>query len=298
LLRPLISTSKAEILRYVRENNIPYVTDETNFANEYARNFLRNEIMPRVAERWNGVDGLLNNLAREARELSDFLDSLINESLLSENGAAVRLDITALAEPALAPRYVFKALKKIGIDCDVERNNIGDIIALKDKNNGAVFEAAGAFRVIKEYGSLAFVKSEVNIAPPQTEIPYGLLVKNGYIEIGGVLVTRAPAALPPDKGAGTGLERRLYLDESKIPDGAVLRFKRAGDVFEPFGGGTKKLKEYLIDKKIPQRLRGGIPLICSGGEVLCVLGTEISDGVRAGENSRTVELCVKRGGCL
>ena len=63
-------------------------------------------------------------------------------------------------------------------------------------------------------------------------------------------------------------------------DGAVLRFRRDGDMFTPFGGGQKKLKQYFIDNKVPKRKRDRIPLICRGSEVLAVVGMQISDLVR------------------
>ena len=52
------------------------------------------------------------------------------------------------------------------------------------------------------------------------------------------------------------------------------------DVFRPFGGGTKKLKEYFIDKKIPWRKRDKLPLLCYNNTVLAVFGVEISDSVK------------------
>ena len=51
-------------------------------------------------------------------------------------------------------------------------------------------------------------------------------------------------------------------------------------MFEKFGGGTKKLKEFLIDKKIPRRERDLLPVIACGGEVFAVCGVEISEKVK------------------
>ena len=39
------------------------------------------------------------------------------------------------------------------------------------------------------------------------------------------------------------------IDMSKLPKDAVWRFRKDGDIFEKFGGGTKSLSDYLIDKK-------------------------------------------------
>ncbi len=69
----------------------------------------------------------------------------------------------------------------------------------------------------------------------------------------------------------------------KIPKDAVWRFRQDGDVFTKFGGGTKKLKSFLIDKKIPLRERDNIPVLVSGNNVLVIAGIEIADSVRVSE---------------
>ena len=46
-IRPFLFTSKAEILKYAEEKNIPFVVDQTNLDSSYSRNFLRNEILPK-----------------------------------------------------------------------------------------------------------------------------------------------------------------------------------------------------------------------------------------------------------
>ena len=78
------------------------------------------------------------------------------------------------------------------------------------------------------------------------------------------------------------------MDESKIPADAVWRFREYGDMFEKFGGGTKKLKDYLIDKKIPARLRFSIPVLASGKQILAIAGVEIANSVRADDNAERV----------
>ena len=65
-----------------------------------------------------------------------------------------------------------------------------------------------------------------------------------------------------------------------------MRFAKSGDMFTKFGGGTKLLRKYLIDKKIPQRKRARLPLVVIGSDVLAVCGVEISDKVRVCDNSQ------------
>ena len=68
-------------------------------------------------------------------------------------------------------------------------------------------------------------------------------------------------------------KRALFLDGGGL-DSAVIRTRRHGDTFRSFGGHTKKLGDYLTDKKIPSRLRN-MPIIAIGSEVAAVAGEEI-----------------------
>lgn len=85
--------------------------------------------------------------------------------------------------------------------------------------------------------------------------------------------------------SGTG-EKVLKFDADTIPKTAVIRFKRDGDKFKKFGGGTKNLGDYFTDKKIPLWVRGRVPLIADGSEILAVCGVEISDKIKITENTK------------
>jgi tRNA(Ile)-lysidine synthetase-like protein len=53
-----------------------------------------------------------------------------------------------------------------------------------------------------------------------------------------------------------------------LPEGAVLRGRRPGDVVRPAGmAGRKKLQDYYVDRKVPRRERDAAPVIALGGEV-------------------------------
>jgi tRNA(Ile)-lysidine synthetase-like protein len=78
----------------------------------------------------------------------------------------------------------------------------------------------------------------------------------------------------------------LMLDFDKLPPTAVVRTPQPGDVFTKFGGGTKPLVRYLIDKKIPQRQRNKLLLVADGNNVLMVCGVEIADAVKTDDNTK------------
>ncbi|MFR9052045.1 MAG: tRNA lysidine(34) synthetase TilS, partial [Hominilimicola sp.] len=62
----------------------------------------------------------------------------------------------------------------------------------------------------------------------------------------------------------------IYLSCDKT-DKIIVRNRRNGDKFQPLGmNGTKKLKEYFIDKKIPKDKRNSVPIIEINGEIAAV----------------------------
>jgi len=79
------------------------------------------------------------------------------------------------------------------------------------------------------------------------------------------------------------------VDADKIPADAVWRFRRDGDVFAPLGlGGTKKLKDYFIDKKIPQRMRDTTPVLAVGNRILIIADIEIADSVKVTASTKNL----------
>ena len=80
----------------------------------------------------------------------------------------------------------------------------------------------------------------------------------------------------------------LKCDWDKIPKTAVLRYRKDGDKFTKFGGGTKNLGDFLTDKKIPLRLRDNLLVIANENDILLIVGVEISDKIKIDENTKTV----------
>ena len=52
LLRPWLDRTKSELIKYLSDHNIQYITDESNFQDDQDRNFIRNELMKLVSGRW------------------------------------------------------------------------------------------------------------------------------------------------------------------------------------------------------------------------------------------------------
>jgi tRNA(Ile)-lysidine synthase len=80
-----------------------------------------------------------------------------------------------------------------------------------------------------------------------------------------------------------------YLDLAKSGDRLTIRARKRGDRFQPLGlSQPKKLGEFMIDAKIPQAWRGRVPLVCSGEQILWVVGWRLDERAKVGAETKRV----------
>ncbi len=70
LLRPIVNASRRDVMLHIERWDIPYATDPSNATTKYARNRLRNEVIPYLTQISPNLIDHLNNLANESRDLS------------------------------------------------------------------------------------------------------------------------------------------------------------------------------------------------------------------------------------
>ena len=279
VVRPLICTPRSEIDDYVRKNNIPFVTDETNYDEKYMRNFLRLKAIPVISEKYD-LYSAINTISKCAAADEEFIRSQMDGSLIVVRGNEAKISAEAfLLPPALSHRYVIEAAKAIGRTSDLTFAHIEAVEKLARGDNGKRVDLGGELKAAREYDGITLYYGEKKEETDE-EIPFSI----GLTPYPGGYVSVMYTDHDPERG-------KLIADADKIPDGAVIRSRRNGDRFRPFGGGEKKLKEYFIDKKIPLRNRDKIPLLCYNDKVLAVFGEEISDDIRvSAETHNKIEL--------
>ena len=81
ILRPLLNISKKEILEFLEKNNLSYKIDKTNFENDFARNKLRNLIIPKFSEINEKYKQNISNFMDYLDEIKDLLDLEVNNFL-------------------------------------------------------------------------------------------------------------------------------------------------------------------------------------------------------------------------
>lgn len=277
-IRPLLNVPKEDILNYIKDNNISYVEDETNAESAYNRNFLRNEILPKLKEKWPKIEKNLINFSELARIDNNFINSSINMDacIFDENIAKIPLSYFSYHD-AQVSRIIFKCFKKIGVFVDIEAKHIELIKKLALGENGKKINLPMKVTALKEYDYITITNKNDNTAKLNRPFKCETFDVDGF---GSISVKRV--------NNFNKKEGEFYIDQKKLPKDAIWRFRKNGDVFTKLGGGTKKLKDYFIDKKIPQRLRGKLPVLASKNEVFVIAGIAISDKVKITEDDKSV----------
>lgn len=99
--RPLLSFNRKDILEYLRENNLDYIIDSTNLESDFRRNYLRNEIIPRLKSMWEGFDSAMMRTIDHLNGENKVVEKLLEE-ILSKNPSGLSVkDIIEFADPLL-----------------------------------------------------------------------------------------------------------------------------------------------------------------------------------------------------
>ncbi len=278
IIRPLLIASKKQIEEYVKNNSLEFVTDETNYDNSFSRNFIRLDLFPLIKSRFPEFESSIARFSEILDKEDRFLDSLALKSLIKISD--FEYSIPKKTDDAIFSRTAVMVLKTLGIKKDYEKQHIDRLISLKSERNGVMVDLPLSVKATSDYDAVTIYK-EVGDKPFSPK-----LFALGEYYLCGKKMTFEKTDFPT---LGDG---NLYFDLEKIPPTATLRTRADGDYFIKFGGKRKKLKDYLIDKKIPLRKRDSLLLIADGKNILLICGIEISDLIKVDKNTINVIKCI------
>jgi len=294
VVRPLLGATKEQITAYIAQKRLNFVTDSSNLDNSYTRNFLRNEVLPLIKQRFPEAESALVRMGEISRGESEYLDALAEKLVTGERGrACVRLPDSQKEDRVLLARAVIIAMKTAGLIKDYERAHVDAVLSIAEGEAGSEVSLPHGYVAVKGYGEV-IIELDGQVQPFEMDFDLGIFKLPG----GTLTVESADAEELLDKKAAFFTQKRqegvLY---ACIDGPARLRNRRTGDTFKRYGGGTKPLKEYLIDKKIERRERDFLPVCARGSEVLFVAGVEISDSAAVRDRDQTVyKITYKRTG--
>jgi len=277
-LRPMLSVFKTEVVRYINDSNIPYVTDKTNLDTSYSRNYLRHKIMPLIEEKFEGFKGNIIKFSEILKIESGFLEKEA-EKLLTRENDSVCVNISG-SEEALLKRAFVSALNKLGLRKDITKENIDRILSLCCKENGKRADVSKNLTVYKQ-------GKTVVIARKQKKQTFIVPFRDGIFTLNGYEIKIEKTANREQTTANSLKGGQLYFDAGSVW-GAVFRPRRNGDIFKRFKGGTKTFSDYLTDIKADKMLREQAVVLAKGCEVLLALPFDISDGIKVSDKTETI----------
>lgn len=311
-IRPLLEIPRDEILIWLRDSQMPFMTDASNYDGTYLRNRIRHELIPLLANCYHSnVEEAVIRLADTARREDDYLSDVVRGCMISWNQWPVRNEV-CIRLPALSRLHeavqnriflvIMNAMSGAG-ECtaQIHIQAINGLVSSK-KGEGYI-NLPGGIIASRDRERLVFYKTG-----EETNKRYRQKNNKGD-ETGGhdAYCVNIPVSIPtllhiPSHGVSLKFSiadhsgeidfnnaSSAAIDLEKIVQPLFVRSPLHGDRFNPFGMiGTKKLKNYFIDEKIPREQRKKTLLMADSLGILWIAGMRLGERCRLTEKTEKI----------
>ena len=296
VVRPLLDVRHADLREYLRGRGIGFREDESNLDTRMLRNRVRHVLLPFLEAHFTpGAAAVLARNAAVARDDAEWLEHAAGEAwarAACPKGTGVDLDVAALVAgpPALSRRVVLRALKACAGGRFIGFDHVDALLALASPAGGPAACDLPGQRVERRGGRL-ILRPRLGPARPKRAVSSGF---EYLLSIpGGARVSEAGVAITAELGPGLEQDRLEALcaadpghvavvDAAAVPGALRVRSPRTGDAFRPLGlGGTKKLQDLFVDRKIARAERDRVPLVVDAADrIVWVAGHAASEDFR------------------
>lgn len=278
ILRPLIHFTRDDINQHQQDSQIPYREDKSNFENKYVRNYLRHEIIPRIAEKSPDFNKKMTQTMDSLNDISNWMNSRADEfkdSWLTIENDAVRISKQELLKQEL----IF--IEFIMAEYGIFRNNSESFKSFLSAETGSEFKSESHHFFIDRESLIiqsAIQNKSESIEIVIDELPFTLDTRYLSLEL-SVINSRLAFN-----------DNVQQFDFGKIIFPLTLRNWRQGDKLIPLGmKGRKLVSDILIDKKIPKYLKDKqLVLINGNNEIISLIGHVVSDAYKLSNNSKEI----------
>ncbi len=291
-VRPLLSTTRAEVESYLESLDQGWREDESNLDRRFLRNRVRHELLPLLEREYNSnIRQRLNERAEISRAEEAYWEEVVNEALKKVRAGESQLSLGEFGELAVAVqgRVLKRLLEEHKIACDsqhieaVRRSALGEVSRVELPGEWVACREADWLR-------LQHRRNET----PRAGYSYELAVPGevGLAEIGCTLrVVPVPAAFAAEAEPG------MLLRADSIGSEVWVRNWRPGDRYHvAYMGKAHKLKELFLQWRIPASERGPWPVMLKGMDIVWVRDLPVADAYcwRQGDGDALRVECVPR----
>ena len=293
IVRPLLECSRRQVLTFLDGADLPWCVDSSNADRRFLRNRVRAEVIPLLRSINPAVIRTLASVAEiagaELGLLDEWVACVLSEASTDEGG--LRVAAFESIAPQLRGRLVRAWLRERRDG--LARLNAAHIHAVLSLVTGgrpnAQVRLPGGQSVVREYDRLRFHPGG---AAPVPE-PAHWLTHGAALDLGsGWRIAAEVSPLDDGKWQVPVNLLSLVADADTVGLPLLVRSPRAGDRIRPLGlGGSRKLQDVFVDRKIPAESRRTCPVVETGGVILWVPGVVRGEGGRiTGETRRMLRL--------
>ncbi|MEN1786416.1 MAG: tRNA lysidine(34) synthetase TilS, partial [Bacteroidota bacterium] len=273
IVRPLLPFSKAEILTYAEQHQIPWREDRSNAATTYVRNKLRHQVLPFMEElhptfhanvlqtqQYLKLDHQL--LLNYKKELKKRLFQKV------EGGIAIQVELLQQLQPL--DGYLYLLFNSYGF------TQWDDLKTILTAETGKEIRSK-SHRIIKHRAVLL-------LAP----LPY--LVKDQFLlQEGETLATPIKLTTQRVVTVAKATAKTIYVDKEKLNYPLILRKWTMGDYFYPLGmQGKKKVAKFFRDEQLSTLEKERQWLLCSGDAIIWIVGRRADDRFKVASKTRQI----------
>lgn len=298
LIRPFLRINKTDLIELCDQRGYSYAVDNSNMTTKYRRNAVRLEVLP-FLEQYNGqISSSLNQLAEVTGEEDDFMELAAENAYRShvrEIDGRLAFDAPSFLglHVALQRRLIKLILNYLSADQEntdfvkIETVRQG---VIQDRRTNWRLDLGGGLTCIREYGEVSFWPKPL---AGQGSYIYQLNSPEGrdlvLPEIGKILkLVRMNGEYTRDSIKMSSGEASFDAHQLVFP--LTIRSRRPGDKIKIMGlNGSKKVKDILIDEKIPPSARSVIPMVCDGtGSIVWIPGVRRSVHAAVGRHTTCI----------
>ena len=264
VVRPLLCTSRAEILKYLGERRLGYVTDSTNAECDFRRNRLRNIVLPVLHKEFpEASDAIIASMAHIA-DNRDLLDSLVAERAARYTEGDVIFLYKIIASERHPRALLYEMLRPMGFNA----SQVADIIASAGAS-GRTFSTDTA-TVELSRGILVMTKGKPETGDCKTAVS----LRRDILTPVHIAVTEHDVAeFRPERNPSVA-----YFDSAIASQPLTLRHWHRGDRIRPYGmNGSRLVSDLFSDAKYSAWQKRTAWLLTSGDTVRWAVGLRQSD---------------------
>lgn len=283
IMRPLLFVRRSELEEYCRECNLQFCHDSTNDDLRYTRNRIRLELMPYLEAKFNPQ--LKKTLGQTAQLLraDDVFASCAAQKFYADHvkkqpeGVICWTDALNTAFEAVRTRVIRMMWEQVACGGELGFEHIRSVLALAvNGSSGKNIALPGKTAAVYSYGSLCICKKQALKDDIPTDGKFAVSLNTS--ELSG---KEAEIVLPDGRKLVLSVsttQGKLTANSAAVPldmagEKITVRTRSSGDRFYPYGSsGSKKLKDYFIDTKVPRGMRDKKILVTAGNNVLWIIG--------------------------